>query len=194
MEPHADGLTGISSANVKTMADHSGRSYGLLFNWEITGDPKVGEILKRYMHIFAQPTALTTSPGSNFPRPSAWVGLIMDSGSSARDGYMFFHNFGAMHALLEYYYLTHDDACVIRSLKWLTMLWPHTKRKNIGGSIKVSALAFAARHAANPAPTDRLWRPWILARRRYRQRGISACVPAGAVQPSPLDRSHGLLA
>jgi len=54
-------------------ASHSGRSYGLLFRWEITGDPKLGELMKRYVSVFAQPEGIDISPVVEFPKAARWA-------------------------------------------------------------------------------------------------------------------------
>lgn len=130
-------------------ADHSGRSYGLLFRWEITGDAELGKTLERYMGAFARPEGIDISPTVVFPE-----GKLEKPGpdGSLNDGNMFFHNFGAMHALLEYYYITGDER-LKKSL--IAMADDALKRSEKDGfkSIKNrTAVAFAARHAKDGSP------------------------------------------
>jgi hypothetical protein len=120
-----------------TSATHGGRSYGLLFNWEITRDWRVGEVLRKFMHIMAQPEGIAAKPVVMFPQ----VALIGELGEMNTDDF-FFHSFGAMHAVLDYYYITKDekvrDAIIAMAAK-------------VGdpGDETRKVLAFAARHAPN---------------------------------------------
>jgi len=132
-------------------ADHSGRAYGLLFNWEITGDRRTGEIVKRYMDAFADPEGIDTSPTVDFPEAQR-VARGVIHGSYARDGEMFFQSFGAMDALLEYYYLAGDQRLrdsIIKTADYGLQLYEKSRHK---GMVKIKPIAFAARHAPNPAP------------------------------------------
>jgi hypothetical protein len=132
-------------------ADHSGRSYGLLFNWEITGDPKVGNIVKRYMDILATPEGIDTSPRVKFPEAERLApGLL--HGAVGRDGEMFFQSFGAMDALLEYYCLTGDQRLRDAIVKTADFGLETYGKGRHRGMNKIKPIAFAARHADNPAP------------------------------------------
>ena len=124
-------------------ASHSGRSYGLLFRWEITGDPELGELMERYMSIFAQPEGIDVSPVVRFPQAER-VGPARE----INGGSMFFHTFGAMHALLEYYYLTGDERLRDSLIKMAdhALANPHRGDGGAGGMYR-KAVAFAARHA-----------------------------------------------
>jgi hypothetical protein len=119
-------------------AAHSGRSYGLLTRWEITGDPKLADTLRNYMHAFAQPGGIAISPRVEFPS-----GKLRGEAKDINSAGMFFHTFGAMHALLEYYYLTGDERVrdsIIKSADYAVS-------KRMAGSNLRMAVAFAARHA-----------------------------------------------
>jgi hypothetical protein len=138
-------------------ASHSGRSYGLLFNWEITGDPKVGDIMRRYMSWFAQPNGIDTKPRVKFPEAERVGPPGFIHGSYAKDGEMFFMTFGAMYALLEYYYLTHDERlrnAIIKTADYGLELFAKNVKQNARkrGYVKLTPIAFAARHAADKAP------------------------------------------
>lgn len=124
----------MSTASI-TSATHGGRSYGLLFNWEITGDQRVGDVLKKFMHIMAQPQGIAAKPVVMFPQV-ALIGAL--NGMNSDD--FFFHSFGAMHAVLDYYYITQDarvrDAIIAMA----------AAAGDPDGETR-KALAFAARHA-----------------------------------------------
>jgi hypothetical protein len=122
---------------LKTHAAHSGRSYGLLTRWEITGDPALGETLRNYMHAFAQPEGVAIEPVVAFPE-----GQLKGKAEGLHDGNMFFHSFGAGHALLEYWYLTGDEQVRQAMLKTAEVAF----QKDPGGLLR-KVVAFAARHA-----------------------------------------------
>src|SRR5690606_2170523 len=82
---------------------HSGRLIGLLFHWETSGDAAEGERFRDYVHLFLNPEGIYVSPNVNFPGPVAG-----GPPKGLNDGSMFFHAFGGMHALIEYYQLTKD--------------------------------------------------------------------------------------
>ena len=70
---------------------------------------------------------------------------------------MFFHTFGAMHALLEYQYLTGDPdlkAALIR------MADHYVAQKRRSYTFR-KAVAFAAMHAADPAPYRKVLDDWM---------------------------------
>ena len=124
-------------------AGHSGRLYGLLTRWEMTGDRALEDMLRKYVRCFIVPEGIAISPPVQFPQATLYSKPEDINGSS-----MFFHTFGALHAMLEYYYLTEDvelrDAIVRMADHALSMRdRPYTFRK---------ALAFAALHAKNPEP------------------------------------------
>jgi len=132
-------------------AYHSARSYGLLFNWEITGDPETGDLVKRYLAAFATPEGLDTSPTVKFPEVERLApGLL--HGARARDGEMFFQSFGAMDALLEYYYLTGDKRLRDAIVKTADFGLETYRKGRHRGMNKIKPIAFAARHADDPAP------------------------------------------
>ena len=130
-------------------AVHSARTYGLLFRWEITGDLKLGEIMKRYMSAFAQPEGIEISPTVKFP-----AGERVGPPGNVNDDNMFFNNFGAMHALLEYFYLTGDERLRDSLIKMADDAVTTSKQKNYNyKNLKNrAAVAFAARHVADGAP------------------------------------------
>jgi hypothetical protein len=118
-----------------TSATHGGRSYGLLFNWEITGDPRVGAALRQFMRLLAQPEGIATRPVVMFPQ----VALIGELRAMNSDDF-FFHSFGAMHAMLDYVYLTGDERVRDAILAMARAVGsPADETRKV--------LAFAARHA-----------------------------------------------
>ena len=131
--------------NCAIHASHSGRTYGLLTNWEITGDPEIGRVMRDYMHALCPPEGIAISTDVSFPEARRQGEPRDVSGAS-----MFFHTFGAMHAVLEYYYLTQDP--VVRTAIIATA--DHAMaagQKAVGGMCR-KAVAFAARHASDPTP------------------------------------------
>jgi hypothetical protein len=125
-------LTGTDSGN----ANHSGRLYGLLTRWEMTGDKDIGHTLENYIHALTTPEGISTVAPVKFPQ-----GLLAGAAEDVNDESMFFVNFGALHALLEYYELTHDSA--------LRQALVQYAKDGRGPNM---AVAFAARYADDPAP------------------------------------------
>ncbi|MGD0089489.1 MAG: hypothetical protein ABSE73_06170 [Planctomycetota bacterium] len=124
-------------------ADHSGRLYSLLTAWEMSGDQSLGEMVEKYVHCFIVPEGISIQPHVQFPAVK-----LCDKPGDINDGNMFFHTFGAMHALLEYYELTKDAElreALIRMARAFAAApeWGGTYRK---------AVAFAATHAPDPKP------------------------------------------
>ena len=151
-------------------ASHSGRSYGLLTRWEITGEPELGRVMRDYMHALATPEGIAISTQVSFPDAKP-VGPARE----VNGGSMFFHTFGGMHAVLEYYYLTEDP--VIRDSLLRTA--EYALRKGDVGGMYRKVLAFAARHAPEPEP--------------YRKALATWCAEAGSryvYQQVPANREH----
>ena len=128
-------------------ADHSGRTYGLLFRWEITGDRELGETLRRYMEAFARPDGIDISTAVKFPGPER-IGPPRELNNAS----MFFHNFGAMHALLEYYYLTENQVLKEGLIKMADAAIAACARDKKHKLSCRAAVAFAALHAPDRAP------------------------------------------
>lgn len=84
-------------------AHHSAILQGFLFRWELTGKREDGERLRRYVHHFTSRQGLYIRPSIRFPQITA-----TDAPSELNSGNMFFHTFGGMHAILDYYRLTQD--------------------------------------------------------------------------------------
>jgi hypothetical protein len=84
-------------------ADHASRLYGLLFAWERTNDPKLAETLTTYVHSLCTPDGIDICAPVEFPSGRRTGPVSELNGTS-----FFFQYFAAMHALLEYYELTHD--------------------------------------------------------------------------------------
>lgn len=150
-------------------AAHSGRLYGLLTRWEMTGDPALEEMLKKYVHCFIVPEGIAISPPIEFPAVKLTGKPDEVNGES-----MFFHTFGAMHALLEYYELTRDpelkDAVIRMAGHALTQRNSmYTYRK---------AIIFAARYAADPAPYRKALDDWTRSDQNYHLFDMVSATPA----------------
>lgn len=135
-------------ANVGIHAGHSGRLYGLLMNWEMSGDPELGEILRQYVHTFIVPEGIAASPQVAFSPQVRHFAPPRDINSSS----MFFHVFGATHALVEYYYLTHDEDLRQALVKMADALMPTLPARPTSSNPSWLVVAFAARHADDPEP------------------------------------------
>ncbi len=146
-----DGFYARSRVNIH--ASHSARLMGLLFHWELTGAESEAEQLKSYVHAFCSPEGIRVQPDVQFPGP-----VEVSPPQKLNDGSMFFHTFGAMHALIEYQSLT-ADSVLAKSLLAMAgqaasdpeLLAAHVRGDDIHARIFWPALAFAARHAAEPA-------------------------------------------
>ena len=126
-------------------AAHSGRTYGLLTHWEMTGDPEIARIMRDYMHALCPPAGIAIHTDVAFPEAKRKGEFQEINGGS-----MFFHTFGAMHALLEYYYLTRDP--VVRTAIIATADHAMARGPKAIGGMYRKAVAFAARHADDPLP------------------------------------------
>lgn len=131
----------------KVHASHSGRAYGIFFRWEITGDPELGDIMQRYMHIFAQPEGLDISPEVKFPEAIRLGEARAINGLS-----MFFHTFGAMHAILEYYNVTGDERVKQSLLKMAEATLKETAESRKTPYTLRKVFAFGARYADDKVP------------------------------------------
>ena len=123
-------------------AAHSGRLYGLLTRWEMTGDPELGKVLRRYIHALIVPEGFNCSGRVKMPE-----GIPMGKPRDVNTDSMFFKHFGAMHALIEYYELTQDAKLREAIIKYA----------NARGKTTTKAVAFAARYAKDPKP----WRKTV---------------------------------
>ncbi|MCL2648722.1 MAG: hypothetical protein FWD61_17255 [Phycisphaerales bacterium] len=133
----------VAPANAS--ADHSARLYGLLFAWERTHDAKYAETLKNYVHTLCQHEGIETSCVVIFPEGKRSDGAGLEK-KGLNNGDMFFQYFGAMHALLEYYELTHDETLRQSMLQFASK----TDSDIVGGKVSpVLAQGFAARYADN---------------------------------------------
>jgi len=148
-----------SKTPVSIHAGHSGRLGGLLFHWEITGSKQEAEQLRRYIQLFLSPQGLYVSPSVKFPGPVA-AGAPRDLNSAS----MFFLYFGGMHALIEYQQITQDAGLSAAIIKMADAALdnPEVRRRyqsRDGGF--GPAIAFAAKHASNPAPYRKLLTDFI---------------------------------
>lgn len=153
-------------------AQHSARLYGLLTRWEMTGDAALGETVRNYVRSMVVPEGLAQCAPVKFPE-----GTLAGKPAEVNASNMFFDNFGALHALLEYYELTEDP--VLRE--------GLTKYAREGeGPLK--AAAFAVRHAADPAPYRR-----ALADRLFTGRGFLQTLQTVSSNPAHWTGETGFL-
>ncbi len=132
---------------------HTSRLYGMLFLWEITGDPELGEKVRRYARALSLPEGIATRQVLTFPGPERRgepIGVNSDN--------FMFHSFGAMYALLEYYYLT-EDPQVRESLVGLGTAIGDGDPGSL--PVRLKALAFALRHSHNPEPLRKTLQEWV---------------------------------
>jgi hypothetical protein len=146
---------------VSYMPGHAGRSYGLLCRWEWTGDRELGDLLKKYLHHLAQKDGIAINPLVEFPS-----GNMVKAVSQKSDDRVFrpkgvfaafFHNFGAMHTIIEYVQLTDDEKLKTAVIK--------TAEKHLAEPEQArypyrKAIAFAALHARDPRPFKRALQEW----------------------------------
>lgn len=142
---------------------HSGRLGGLFFHWELTGDKREAEQFKRYVGLFASPEGLYVEPNVQFPGPVA-----ANEPGGLNNGSMFFHTFGGMHALVEYYQITKDPTLrnAVIGMADSMMKNPEIARRARAGSTSMNAVfwpavAFAALHATDPAPYREFMREFL---------------------------------
>ncbi|MFP4193148.1 MAG: hypothetical protein ACLFU6_13890, partial [Candidatus Hydrogenedentota bacterium] len=94
-----------AQGRVSRHADHSARLYGLFTYWEMTGGAEAGETMRDYVHGLIVPEGIGASADIRFSDGEVEV---VDAEREVNYAGMFFHTFGAMHGLLEYYYVTED--------------------------------------------------------------------------------------
>ncbi len=108
---------GDLTSSVPRRADHSGRIYGLFTRWEMTGDPASGDLIRDYLHTMIVPDGLWSYADFQLVDDQ---GRPTDMSEGVNTKNMFFHNFGAMHGVFEYYRATDDDAlraAIVRSAR-----------------------------------------------------------------------------
>jgi len=144
-----DGFYARTRVNIH--ASHSARLMGLLFHWELTGAESEAEQLKSYVRAFCSPDGIWVQPDVQFPGP-----FEVSPPQKLNDGSMFFHTFGAMHALIEYQALTADPVLAKSLLAMASkaesdpaLLAAHVRGDDIHARIFWPALAFAARHGSD---------------------------------------------
>ena len=106
------------------------RPYGLLHIWEMTGDARYEKTLENLMRSFARPEGLLRTPYVDFPsgKPAASEDMAKTLPARYKEinsGSMFFHNFGALQAIIEYRMLTGDkklaDSLMAMARKFLKL-------------------------------------------------------------------------
>lgn len=142
-------------SDISSASHHSGRLYGLLTNWEMTGDAELADTLQRYVRAFVVPEGIAASPTVLFPsvRVTKQEEINTDS--------MFFHNFGAIDALIEYYDWTHDDALRQALVSMASQLMKTLPSRPSSTNPSWSVIAFAARHADDPKPFETFLKGWF---------------------------------
>lgn len=133
-----------SKRDVSIHAAHSGRLYGLLTHWEMTGDWAEAEQFRKYVACFLSPDGLFIQPAVSFPGP-----VSSGEATGLNDNNMFFHTFGGMHALLEYYYLTKDEELRQALIKMADYAIGNRRKGEISSNYW-GVIAFAIRHGENP--------------------------------------------
>ncbi len=140
-----------SKRDLRQHADHSGRLQGLLAWWEMSGSRDVAAMIAKYVPAFILPDGIVESPEVCF---SDMTCLSRDPGD-INAGNMFFWTFGAAHGLLEYYYLIAGDTECAALADRLRNALVRSAEHALDGSLPrnlLKAVAFAARHADDPAP------------------------------------------
>ncbi|MBL7040187.1 MAG: LamG domain-containing protein [Pirellulaceae bacterium] len=164
---------------IRIHAAHSGRLYGLLTRWEMTGDPKLGEMLERYVHCFTTPEGIDISPSVKFPEATR-VGEPREVNGES----MFFHAFAAMHALLEYYELTRDPELKDALIRMADYYGAQTHRNYTFRKV----VNFAAMHADDPAPYRRALDEWLDSSENYHLFHLTTDTPKHWTGPTALLR------
>lgn len=131
-----------SQRSINIHAAHSGRLQGLLTRWEMTGDCEVGKLVDRYVSAFVVPEGIAEQPDVAFPEVTCRAVKDVNTGN------MFFWVFGAGHGLLKYYYLTGREDLKVALIKAADAVMQRSKDPGM----MLKAVAFAARHAPDPAP------------------------------------------
>ncbi len=98
---HEKYLIGVQSVH----AQHGARFNGILMMWEMTGDEKYQKILENYIQAFIADEGIYISPTVAFPE-----GVLAGGRDNLNSGDMFFHNFGALHAIIRYHDITGHEA------------------------------------------------------------------------------------
>lgn len=127
---------------VSGVASPSGRLPGLLAHWERTGDERSLKAFEAYIRAMLDPDGIRI-PTVVFPQ-----GEVSAKGP-LNNPTMFFHTFGAMHAVLEYYYLTDNVELREQLREGLVRMADYfvdTDTLYAGGLV----IAFAAKHADEP--------------------------------------------
>lgn len=141
-----------SRTPVSVHASHSGRLQGLLFHWEVSGDPAEGEQFQKYVESMLSPDGIYERADVTFPGPT-----VNKPPEGLNEASMFFQVFGGMDALLEYELMTnhpglHDS--LIASANTVLKNPEARARYHRGrvGPMLYGALGYAARQAKDPAP------------------------------------------
>lgn len=128
-------------------ASHSGRIPGLFMRWEMTNDATFGTRIRDYLHAMVLPEGFSGYADLTLREDSIRINDV-ESGLHHRG--MFFHNFGALHGVIEYYQATGDEMisdALVKSTR--ATLKPGDSLQQ--GSASMALLAgFAAHHDPEP--------------------------------------------
>ncbi|MDQ8194798.1 hypothetical protein QEH59_10200 [Coraliomargarita sp. SDUM461004] len=139
---------------------HSGRLSGLLFHWELTGDPAEAEVLKKYVHTFLGEDGIYNAPSVKFPEAE-----VIAPPEYLNHGSIFFHTFGAMHSLIEYQAMTQDpelhESLIASAYDLIQAPSLVEDRELAYRDFSYGLLAYAAKHAVDPEPYREVYRAFM---------------------------------
>ncbi len=128
-------------------AHHSGRIPALFMRWEMTNEGDVGEFLREYLHTMVLPEGFSgyadlTLRGDSITANDLEIGLHARS--------MFFHNFGALHGVIEYCMATGDAAVIDALVKSNRAAFESGGPLQKGSTYYGLLAGFAAHHDPDP--------------------------------------------
>lgn len=140
-------LADYYSTGTARRADHNARIYGLLTHWEMTGDPEVGQLVRDYLHAMIVPEGFAGYANIQI-REDGVTASDIEGGLHTRR--MFFHNFGAMHGVLEYFQVTEDPALREALVRTAQATFDEDDGFQHGSASLGMLAAFGAMHAEDP--------------------------------------------
>lgn len=153
-----------SRGSIQQSSYHSARLYGLFTWWEFSGKPEARDRIRDYVHQLIVPQGIAADAHIAFTDS----GVHRRAAGGVNSTSMFFHNFGAMHTLLEYYQVTGDPALregLLGMAAAIGLREPASDRAARAAVRGVGWLAklytFAAATAADPAPYEARIRAWM---------------------------------
>lgn len=136
------------STGTARRAGHNGRIPALFMRWEMTNDPFFGKKIRDYLHAMATPEGFSGYASLRLTPDSV---TILDLQEGLNTTTMFFHNFGALNGVIEYFQATGDE--VIRD----ALVKSARATLKPGGGLQQSSTCmallagFAANHDSDPA-------------------------------------------